>query len=81
MSKSQDSCCLPGDITITQVFSGWMLGRALEQIGPGPWWSFIRIVADYDTAVRDAVALARESGVRAWLHTGGEEYEPIPLDT
>lgn len=77
MSDSPDLCCLPGDITVTQVFSGWMLGRALEKIGPGPWWSFIRIVPDYETAEREALALARESGVRAWLHKGGEEYEPI----
>ena len=77
MPDSPDLCCLPGDITVTQVFSGWMLGRALERIGPGPWWSFIRIVPDYETAAREAVALARASGVRAWRHKGGEEYEPI----
>jgi hypothetical protein len=77
MSDSPDLCCLPGDITVTQVFSGWMLGRALEKIGPGPWWSFIRIVPDYGTAQLEALALARASGVRAWLHKGGEEYEPI----
>jgi hypothetical protein len=80
MSESRESCCLPGDITITQVFSGWMIGRALEQIGPGPWWAFIRIVPDYDTAVREAAVLARASGVRAWLHKGGEDYEPIAVD-
>jgi hypothetical protein len=26
---TRDECCLPGDITLTQVHTGWMLGRAL----------------------------------------------------
>ena len=24
-----EDCCDPGDITITEVYNGWMLGRAL----------------------------------------------------
>jgi hypothetical protein len=80
MSEPHDVCCLPGDITIAEVFSGWMLSRALEQIGPGPWWAYITIVPDFETAVQEARALARETGVRAWRDLGGERYEPIDLE-
>jgi hypothetical protein len=80
MSEPYDACCLPGDITITEVLSGWMLSRALEQIGPGPWWAYITIIPDFETAVQEARALAREAGVRAWRRLGGEQYEPIDLE-
>jgi hypothetical protein len=77
---TRDECCLPGDITLTQVHTGWMLGRALEQHGPGPWWSVIAIFADRATAVEEGKMIAREAGVRFWFHEGGETYRPIPLD-
>jgi hypothetical protein len=80
MDRQDESCCLPGDITITQVFSGWLLGNALEQIGPGPWWSFIAIFPDFQSALKDARVLAREKGVRVWFHEGGMKYREIPLD-
>lgn len=80
MAAEPESCCLPGDITITQVHTGWMLGRALEQHGPGPWWSFIAIFHDFESALAEARLLAREIGVRVWFHEGGMKYRPIPLD-
>jgi hypothetical protein len=73
-------CCEPGDITIAQIYGGWLIGRALEQQGPGPWWSYVALVADFDVAVRRARELARADGVRAWFHEGIDVYHPIPLD-
>jgi hypothetical protein len=56
-----------------------MIGRALPEIGPGPWWTYIKIVSDRDDAVRQAKALAAEAGSRAWFHEEGDMYHPIPL--
>ena len=75
-----EECCEPGDITITQVYSGWMLGKALEQAGPGPWWTFIAVFPTFQEALTEARALARTLGVRAWVHDGARKYRPIPLD-
>lgn len=57
-----------------------MLGRALEQHGPGPWWSFIAIFADFQSALTEARFIAKDLGVRVWFHEGGMKYHPIPLD-
>ena len=80
MAESEESCCLPGDITITQVHTGWMLGRALKQNGPGPWWEFIAIFPDLGSAVSEARDLARQRGVGTWFHEGGMKYHPIAPD-
>jgi hypothetical protein len=72
-----EKCCLPGDITITPIPRGYMIGRALEQIGPGPWWEYIRIVKDLEVALTEARALASAAMVRAWMHEGGETYTEI----
>jgi hypothetical protein len=79
-NAKDDNCCLPGDITVTQVHTGWMLGRAVEQIGPGPWWVYITIVTDFQEAVRRARDLARAANVRAWFHEAVDKFRPIPLD-
>jgi hypothetical protein len=80
MSAAEESCCLPGDITLAQVHTGWMVGKALGQAGPGPWWTFIAVFADFDSALREARTLAQALGVRLWFHAGGTKYHAIPLD-
>ena len=40
----------PGDITVTLVHSGFLIGRVMPQDGAGPWWEYIRTVADQDEA-------------------------------
>jgi hypothetical protein len=71
----EEPCCLPGDITVTKIPSGYLIGRALEQLGKGPWWEYVRIMREYDDAVGYAQSLATHDGVRAWLHLQGDEYE------
>ena len=73
-----DLCCLPGDITVTKIPSGYLVGRALQQIGPGPWWEYIAIAKTYPEAFRQAQELAAASGRKAWLHKHGDDYEPLP---
>lgn len=69
--------CRPGDFTVTELPNGYLVGRALEQVGIGPWWTYVLITETFDEAVRHACALAKGAGVRAWLHKGGEEYDPL----
>jgi hypothetical protein len=57
-----------------------MVGKALDQDGPSPWWTFVAVFADFDTALREARMLARALGVRVWFHAGGSQYHAIPLD-
>ena len=73
-----ERCCQPGDITVTQVPSGFLVGRVLPSIGLGPWWSFVAVVATLPEATRLAYAEAKESAIRVWLHRGGEDYDPLP---
>jgi hypothetical protein len=70
--------CLPGDITVTEIPTGYLVGRALERKGPGPWWTYILIADTFDDAVRQARTLATSARVRAWVHKGGDDYEPLP---
>ncbi len=70
--------CRPGDFTVTELPKGYLVGRAVEREGLGPWWTFVLITETFDEAVRQAGALAASAGVRAWLHKGGEDYEALP---
>ena len=71
----EEGCCLPGDFTVTKIPSGYLIGRALPQLGLGPWWEYVAITRDYESAVQQALRLAREDDVRAWLHRTGDDYE------
>jgi hypothetical protein len=73
-----DLCCLPGDITVTKVPSGYLVGRALDQIGPGPWWEYIAITTTYPEAYKTAKTLAVANGRNSWLHKHGDDYAPLP---
>ena len=84
MSSTTDSpqpgkCCLPGDITVTRVHTGYLLGRALKPLGPGagPWWEFIATVATFDDAIHHATTLARQEDACAWLHIRDDEYRRV----
>ena len=70
--------CLPGDITVTKVPTGYLIGRALESgTGAGPWWQYVATMASFGDATAVAHALAKQAGSRAWLQKGGDEYEPL----
>jgi len=69
--------CQPGDITVTKVPRGFLIGRAIREVGPGPWWTYVGIVEDRVTAVRRALALAAACGVRAWFHETGYRFRRI----
>jgi len=69
--------CVPGDITVMKISSGFLVGRALARKGPGPWWEYIRIAVSFRQATLLAYKLAKAAGVRAWEHVRGEDYEPL----
>jgi len=74
------SCCEPGDITVSNVYSGFLIGRAIEPRGPGPWWEYIALVKTEVDAMHQAAILARMAGTRAWRHIQNDDYEPIPVE-
>jgi len=80
MQPAEPECCLPGDITVTPIPNGYLIGKAMPQLGPGPWWEYIVIVTELDDAVAQARVLARANDAHAWFFDGGEHYRLIPLD-
>ena len=80
MSESGENiCCLPGDITVTPIYSGFLVGRALPQQGAGPWWQYIKTFGELQEAVTHARQLAMAASVRGWFHEG-DTYIQIQLD-
>jgi hypothetical protein len=82
---AEDDCCPAGDITVTPVPSGFMVGRAMPRIGLGPWWQYIRVMSNYDEAVSFARQVAAEDRAQAWLYRdgkyialGGSDQQPPP---
>jgi hypothetical protein len=73
-----DGCCQPGDITVTKVPTGYLIGRALPQMGLGPWWEYVGVVTTLDDAKTMAKHYAELGGGRMWLHLDGDRYEPLP---
>ena len=73
----QPNCCEPGDFTVTKIPSGYLIGRAMAQLGPGPWWEYVAIVTQRRQALDHARQLAYREGTRAWLHKAGDDYEPL----
>ena len=70
----------PGDITVTPVRTGYLLGRVLPQRGPGPWWEYIGVELDFADAVAHAQRLAARDNVNAWFLEGEDRWRPLPLD-
>ena len=70
--------CRPGDITLTRVPGGYLLGRVLPQRGDGPWWVQVLTVATFSEAAWQARTLARRAGGSVWVHQGGDYYDPLP---
>ena len=76
----EDTCCQAGDITVTPLPSGYLIGRALDQLGPGDWWEYIAIVTNRADAIDHALRLATEVGVKAWWHMRADGYSPLRID-
>ena len=74
----QEERCVPGDVTVTKIPAGFLIGRALEREGRGPWWEYIGTVVSFRQAVLRGHKLANKAGVHAWLHVSGTRYEPLP---
>ena len=69
---AEDDCCPAGDITVTPVPSGYMIGRAMVRNGPGPWWEYIKVLSDYGEAVSFAREVAADDEAQAWLYRDGK---------
>jgi hypothetical protein len=71
---------VPGDITLTPVHGGYLIGRVLPARGPGPWWEYVKVVADRADAVNEALRLARPGRHRLWFQPGSDLSEAFPID-
>jgi len=75
-----ESCCLPNDIIVTTVPSGFFIGRSLPERPNEPQWEYVGI----RTSFSEALALARQEAARlssrAWLQREGSYYYRIPDD-
>lgn len=60
---------------MTKIYTGYLIGRVIPQIGPGPWWEYIAIVRTFGDAAHHALTIAQQDGVRAWLHKSADDYE------
>jgi hypothetical protein len=69
-----ESPCKPGDITVTAIHGGFLIGRVLPKLGLGPWWEYLKTVRDRRTAFLEARLLANARHVRAWVHPSADEY-------
>lgn len=69
--------CVPGDLLVTEVHSGYLVGRIIPQVGLGPWWSFITVLNEREAAVEQARTMALTEGVHAWLQTRANEFNPL----
>ena len=76
---NDETRCLAGDIILSQVYHGWMVGAMLTHGGAGIQSSLIAIFHDFKSALCDAQELARQKGVLAWRHESGTTYRRIPL--
>jgi hypothetical protein len=68
----------PGDITVSVVPNGFLLGRMLLPKGPGFWWEMVATVRSFRAALEGARAQARVHGSKAWFQRGPDEYQLIP---
>jgi hypothetical protein len=68
---------MPGDFTVTKIPTGYLIGRAMEQLGPGPWWEYVAIVRTFEQGRHQAQRLAAHEGTRAWLHNHVDDYTPL----
>jgi hypothetical protein len=70
--------CLPGDVTVSTVPGGFVVGRVLEERGPGPWWAYIRTAGNLTEAIAMAHDEAEHHRARAWLDCGLGNYRELP---
>ena len=71
----------PGDLTVTPVLDGFILGRMLPQLGIGvPWWTFIKIVEREADAILEAKAMASSENRRVWLSEGPGKFSLVPMN-
>jgi len=70
--------CLPGDVTVSAVPGGFIVGRVLEERGPGPWWTYLGAAANLADAIAAAQDQAERRHCRAWLDCGLGHYRELP---
>ncbi len=68
---------LPGDIAVTPVPQGLMVGRAMAGSASGQSWECVKVLTYYEDAVELACELAARESTRAWFHKNHNEFDRI----
>ena len=79
-NPKDESCCLPGDVIVTALPSGFFVGRALPVRPNEPRWAYVGVRNSFREAVSIARAEAAKQAGRAWVQHEGCNYYRIPED-
>jgi hypothetical protein len=68
----------PGDITITAVYSGFLVARVLREVGKGPGWEYVALLRTETEALERAQQAASGTDARLWLQDPTGTMRPLP---
>ena len=69
-----------GDLTVTPVHGGFLIGQIRSVGGPGPWWDLVAATASFGDALETARRRALAHHAHAWLQVGADDYRAIDLE-
>jgi hypothetical protein len=72
--------CQPGDIFVTVMPHGFLIGRVLDPRSDGQWWQFIVSIRCRADALQLAFNLAGATAHRAWIHQQDDQFRLIRPD-
>ena len=77
-SQQPPLSCQPGDITVSKIHIGYLVGRCVTYDGPGPWCAYVALLETYEDAAFMGRQMARKHGQQVWLRVYGDDYIPLP---
>ena len=69
-----------GDLTVTPVHGGFLIGQIRPDSGPGPWWDLVAAAASFGDALETVRRRALAHQAHAWLQIGADDYRSIDLE-
>jgi hypothetical protein len=68
----------PGDLVISAVHGGFLIGQLLDERGPGPWWGYVATAGNLADAIELAQQRAELECSQSWLQSGHGDYVALP---
>ena len=69
-----------GDLIVTPVHGGFLIGQIKPESGPGPWWDLVGATASFGDALETVRRRAAVHRSHAWLQLGADDYRSIDLE-